>query len=348
MTSRYNLQKTTAFATATSLNGSNSRQPIRCTQSLQNPHGLSGSSSTCAILPLGLPPLAPITHSSHHTMEGPNQPHSAEDQVAEAARAASQAQKLADDLKARALAAEDSETRARLLAESRAKEVEARKHSRRAHRLASGAWQGGARGAGVGAVVGVGLGTVVGTLVGAIATVPTTGLGFLVGVPVGWIHGPWVGRERRKEDKDPEGVGAEYEAEEGEAREVGQSKGIDEAADSDEMMDEETHRAILEAVEAADKLEHQTHENAQEPVISNIEEPQSQLRQDEDGGQHRNGSPAREIAVEESDEQEAAHAKNRAPAQVEEPHLKHGQEGEQHSDVQPKTKAMEEDGDSRT
>lgn len=277
-------------------------------------------------------------------MEGPDQSHSAEDQVVEAARAASQAQKLADDLKARALAAEDPETNARLLAESRAKEVEARKHSRRAHRLASGGWQGGARGAGVGAVIGVGLGTVVGTLVGAIASVPTTGLGFVVGVPVGWIHGPWVGRERRKEDKDPEWEGAE----DGEAREVGQSKGIDEADDSDEMMDEETHRAILEAVEAEDKLEQQTHENAQEPAVSNIEEPQSRLRQDEDGGQHRNSRPAWEIVAEKPDEQEGEHAKNRAPAQVEEPHLKHGQDGEQHSDVQPETKALEEDGDSRT
>ncbi|KAJ6475167.1 hypothetical protein DFH09DRAFT_1293422 [Mycena vulgaris] len=268
-----------------------------------------------------------------------DQSHSAEAQVVEAARAASQAQKLADDLKARAQAAEDPETHARLLAESRAKEVEARKHSRRAHRLASGAWQGGARGAGVGAVIGVGLGAVVGTLVGAIASVPTTGLGFVVGVPVGWIHGPWVGRERRKEDKDPEGEGAE----DGEAREVGQSKGIDEADDSDEMMDEEPHRAILEAVEAADKLEQQTHENAQEPAVSNIEEPRSQLRQGEDGGQHRNGSW--EIVAEKPDEQEGVHAKNRSPAQVEEPH---GQDGEQHSDVQPETKALEEDGDSRT
>ncbi|KAJ7212776.1 hypothetical protein C8J57DRAFT_1603892 [Mycena rebaudengoi] len=277
-------------------------------------------------------------------MEGPDQSHNTEDQVVEAARAASQAQKLADDLKTRALAAEDPETNARLLAESKAKEVEARKHSRRAHRLASGVWQGGARGAGVGAVIGVGLGTVVGTLVGAIASVPMTGLGFVVGVPVGWIHGPWVGRERRKEDKDknPEWEGAE----DGEAREVGQSKRIDEADDSDEMMsDEETHRAILEAVEAEDKLEQQMHENAQEPAVSNIEEPQSQLPQDEDGGLHRNGRPGWEIVAEKPDEQEGEHVKNRAPAQVEEPH---GQDGEQHSDVQPETKALEEDGDSRT
>ncbi|KAJ6548616.1 hypothetical protein B0H19DRAFT_1161435 [Mycena capillaripes] len=277
-------------------------------------------------------------------MEGPDQSHSVEAEIAEAARAASQAQKLADDLKARALAAEDPETNARLLAESRAKEIEARKHSRRAHRLASGGWQGGARGAGVGAVIGVGLGAVVGTIVGAVASVPTTGLGFLVGVPVGWIHGPWVGREKKKEDTDPECEGGE----EGEAREVGHSKEIGEADDSDEMTDEETHRAILEAVEAGDKLKQQTHENAQEPAVSNIEDPQSELRQDEDEGQHRNGRPARKILAENSDEQEGEHAKNRAPAQVEEPHLKHGQDGEQHSDVQPETKALEEDGDSRT
>ncbi|KAJ7044795.1 hypothetical protein C8F04DRAFT_1351335 [Mycena alexandri] len=248
----------------------------------------------------GPDPSHPTTEGPDPTMEDPDQSHSAEEQVAEAARAASQAQKLADDLKARALAAEDPETNARLLTEAKAKEVEARKLSRRAHRLASGAWQGGAQGAGVGAVVGVGLGAAVGTLVGAIASVPTTGLGFLVGVPVGWIHGPWVGGEKKEDkDKEPQGEGAE----DGEAREVSQSKGMDEADDSDEMMsDEKTHRAILEAIEAQDKLGQQTHENAQEPAASNIKEPQSQLEQNEDGGQ---------IAAEKPDEQEGEHAKNR-------------------------------------
>ncbi|KAJ7339696.1 hypothetical protein DFH08DRAFT_938634 [Mycena albidolilacea] len=222
-------------------------------------------------------------------MQGLDQPHTdhteAQVAMAGAARAASQAQKLADELKARALVTEDPETKAHLLAESRAKEVEARKHSRRAHRLASGGWQGGARGAGAGAVIGAGLGAVVGTLVGAIASVPTTGVGFLVGVPVGWIHGPWVGLPGRKPDEDGEREGVEREAEEGEAREGGQSEGHDDGEDSDEMVDE-THRAILEAVEAADKLEQKTHENVEEPAQSNIEDPQSQLRQDENEEQH--------------------------------------------------------------
>ncbi|KAJ6494401.1 hypothetical protein C8R45DRAFT_1212394 [Mycena sanguinolenta] len=216
-------------------------------------------------------------------------PHSDEEQIVEAAHAAAHAQKLADDLKARASAAEDEETKARLLAESKAKDVEARKHSRRAHRLASGGWQGGARGAGVGATIGVGLGAVVGTLVGTIASIPTTGLGFLVGVPVGWVHGPWIGGERKKKDEAGEGTqqGAEHGAEDGEvAIEGDQSRRLQKGEESDDMTDEETHRAILEAVEAADRLEQQMHENGtlntEKSTESDIEQPQSHARKDDD------------------------------------------------------------------
>ncbi|KAJ7649815.1 hypothetical protein FB45DRAFT_886070 [Roridomyces roridus] len=170
---------------------------------------------------------------------------SIDDEVAEAARLASQAQALADDLKARAQTTEDPDTSARLLEESSAKQAEARKHSRRAHRLASGAWQGGTWGASMGAAIGVGLGATVGTLVGAIATIPTTGVGFLVGVPVGWIHGPWVGRKTKEQGNSAEKV----EDDGG----VGRLEEEGEAGESEEMLDEEAHRAVLAAIEAHDK-----------------------------------------------------------------------------------------------
>ncbi|KAJ7247130.1 hypothetical protein B0H12DRAFT_1072968 [Mycena haematopus] len=153
-------------------------------------------------------------------------------------------------------------------------------------------------GRGTGRMVGFGLGAAVGTLVGAIASIPTTGVGFLVGVPVGWIHGPWVGRGGKKNDKHLSGDGTEREAEEVEAKEGGQSNGPDEAEDSDETTDERTHRAILEAVEATDKLEN---ENAREHVISSIEEPHSQLRNDED---EPTGGPSGKSRAEKADKQE--------------------------------------------
>ncbi|KAJ7195962.1 hypothetical protein GGX14DRAFT_545813 [Mycena pura] len=245
-------------------------------------------------------------------MEKSSQPHSTHDAsgVVEAARAASQAQKLADDLKARALASEDPETKEKLLAESKAKEIEARKNSRRAHRLASGVWQGGARGLAAGAAIGAGLGTVVGTLVGAIVSIPTTGVGVLVGVPVGWIHGPWAGPGVKQTENAGDGERADGEAE-GES----QSEGLEQAEDMDEMSDEETHRAVLEAVEAADKLERQQREHTQGgPTVSTVEEPQTQLQQDETAGR-RNEGPAREKPDEqEGDSQE--HAKNRGDARA--------------------------------
>ncbi|KAF8197746.1 hypothetical protein K438DRAFT_1824582 [Mycena galopus ATCC 62051] len=277
-------------------------------------------------------------------MESSNQSPSAKDAsgVVEAARAASQAQKLADDLRARAMAAEDPETKERLLAESKAKEIEARKNSRRAHRLASGGWQGGARGLAVGAAVGTGLGTVVGTLVGAIASIPTTGVGVLVGVPVGWIHGPWVGPGAKTKDKDEKGESAEGEAEEEQAREgqpeEGRSEGLNEADGSGEMTDEDTHRAILEAVEAADKLERQQREDAQRgPTVPTVEEPQIQPMQDENKRQRHNEGPAPE-----KPEGQEEHAKHRGDAP--EPHLKSACDGEQQSEVEPETKALEHEG----
>ncbi|KAF7351768.1 hypothetical protein MSAN_01610200 [Mycena sanguinolenta] len=253
-------------------------------------------------------------------------PHSDEDKIVEAAHAASQAQKLADDLKVRALAAEDEGTKARLLAESKAKEVEARKHSRRAHRLASGGWQGGARGAGVGATIGVGLGAVVGTLVGTIASIPTTGLGFLVGVPVGWIHGPWIGGERKEKDKggEAEAEGTQHGAEDEERLEADRCRGLKDEDDADMMADEQTHRAILEAVEAADKLEQQMHEdgtsNIEEPAKLNTEKVQSQPQEDENHPQHSDDlALGLQITGEHIDEREVSIGKDgtNAPVAVE-------------------------------
>lgn len=78
--------------------------------------------------------------------------------------------------------------------ESKARELDkqATRLLKTARRLESGWMQGGAAGAGIGAGVAAGLGTAVGTLVGGIAAVPTTGLGILVGVGTGLVHGPWV------------------------------------------------------------------------------------------------------------------------------------------------------------
>lgn len=73
-----------------------------------------------------------------------------------------------------------------------------------AGRLQSGVWQGGAAGAGIGAGIGTGVGTVVGSIVGGVTSIPTTGLGLLVGTAAGAAHGPWfkIGNGEVKEGKD--------------------------------------------------------------------------------------------------------------------------------------------------
>jgi len=144
--------------------------------------------------------------------------------VARVARAAKQTQQEADDLKQKALVTTDTQERDTLLKESRQEEAEARKHSKEARRMASGAWQGAAHGAGIGVAVGGGLGTVTGTLVGTLAAIPTTGLGTLIGIPVGMIHGPWM--------KADDGPGRPSQ---------------------EEATEEQQHRAVLEAVEAAEE-----------------------------------------------------------------------------------------------
>ncbi|TGJ86285.1 hypothetical protein E0Z10_g2475 [Xylaria hypoxylon] len=61
-----------------------------------------------------------------------------------------------------------------------------------ARRLESGWMQGGVAGAGIGAGIATGLGMTVGSLVGGLVSIPTTGLGILIGAGTGIVHGPWV------------------------------------------------------------------------------------------------------------------------------------------------------------
>ncbi len=125
--------------------------------------------------------------------------------VVEKAKASKAAQEAADQLKYQASLCSSDEERQHLLEESRKKEKEAHANSQAARRLASGAWQGTVGGAGVGSSVGAGLGTAVGTLVGTIAAIPMAGLGALIGLPIGLIHGPFfkVASEKEEGDQPP-------------------------------------------------------------------------------------------------------------------------------------------------
>ncbi|KIX99127.1 uncharacterized protein Z520_04703 [Fonsecaea multimorphosa CBS 102226] len=134
----------------------------------------------------------------------------------ESLQKAQKAQSTANDLKSRAMALTDSKQREKMLKEAFDKEVEAHGHSKMARRLQSGTWQGFGFGGGIGAATGLGIGAGVGTVLGAIAAVPTTGLGLLIGSGVGAIHGPWVklgGKEEKFEDADPEKVAEALEQE---------------------------------------------------------------------------------------------------------------------------------------
>lgn len=126
-----------------------------------------------------------------------------EQKVIEEAEEAKKAQNEADDLKSQASNATDQATKDDLLAKSKKREEEAHGHSQEATRIASGAWQGTIGGVGVGTGLGTGTGAVVGTLVGTIASIPFAGLGALVGLPVGMIHGPFVGDKNQKRDEPP-------------------------------------------------------------------------------------------------------------------------------------------------
>ncbi|KAH8170001.1 hypothetical protein LIA77_10545 [Sarocladium implicatum] len=126
-----------------------------------------------------------------------------EQKVAEEAQAAKSAQQEADDLKRQAESTNSDDERDKLLAQSELREKEARDHSKEARSLATSAWQGSAAGAGIGTGLGTGTGALVGTLVGTIATIPMAGLGALVGLPVGLIHGPFFETGKGKKAEAP-------------------------------------------------------------------------------------------------------------------------------------------------
>lgn len=127
----------------------------------------------------------------------------------ESLQKAQKAQSSANDLKSKAMGMLNSKKRENMLKEAFDKEMEAHGHSKMARRLQSGTWQGLGFGGGIGAATGLGLGAGVGTVLGAVAAVPTTGIGMLVGSGVGAIRGPWIklgGKEEKFEDADPEKV----------------------------------------------------------------------------------------------------------------------------------------------
>lgn len=130
---------------------------------------------------------------------------SAELKVADKAHAAREAQEEADSLKHQASTTDDKAEQDKLLAKSEVREKEARTHSKEARQIATSAWQGTMGGAGIGTGVGTGTGAVVGTLVGTIASIPMAGLGALIGLPVGLIHGPFVqsGHDQAQRDQTP-------------------------------------------------------------------------------------------------------------------------------------------------
>ncbi|KIW28754.1 uncharacterized protein PV07_04628 [Cladophialophora immunda] len=155
----------------------------------------------------------------------------------ESLQKAQKAQSTANDLKSRAMALTDSKQREKLLKEAFDKEVEAHGHSKMARRMQSGTWQGFGFGGGIGAATGLGIGAGVGTVLGAIAAVPTTGLGMLIGSGVGAIHGPWIKlgeKEEKFEDADPEKVveALEQEVNQKNMSEVNQAAASTAASDS--------------------------------------------------------------------------------------------------------------------
>lgn len=135
-----------------------------------------------------------------------------EQKVIKEAEAAKKAQGEADDLKSQANDAADQATKDDLLARSKEREEEAHGHSQEATRIASGAWQGTVGGVGVGTGLGTGTGAVVGTLVGTIASIPFAGLGALVGLPVGMVHGPFVGGDKNEERDQPPSEDEQHQA----------------------------------------------------------------------------------------------------------------------------------------
>lgn len=131
---------------------------------------------------------------------------------------AEEAQAAAKEARERADSTENEEEAAHHLEEAGQHEKKFKQEMKIAQRLQSGVWQGGAAGAGMGAGVAGGVGTLVGGLVGGVTAIPTTGLGLLVGVGTGAVHGPWVKLPGGKD-------GDEVETEEADVNESGTGKG---------------------------------------------------------------------------------------------------------------------------
>ncbi|TDZ33384.1 hypothetical protein C8035_v010863 [Colletotrichum spinosum] len=130
---------------------------------------------------------------------------------------AQQEVKAAEEARQRGDAVEDPEEKKKIFGEASEHEKRAKALAKDSHRLQSGLWQGGISGAGIGAGIGTGLGagvgTIVGAVVGGVASIPTTGLGLLIGAGTGAIHGPWYKLDSR-EKKGPVEEGLEEAMEE--------------------------------------------------------------------------------------------------------------------------------------
>lgn len=96
------------------------------------------------------------------------------------------------DLHKQAEEEEDPEVAKELESQAREIDKKAAKLMKTAERLQSGWAQGGAMGTGIGTGIAGGVGVVVGTLVTGLVTIPTSGLGLLIGAGTGLVHGPWA------------------------------------------------------------------------------------------------------------------------------------------------------------
>lgn len=123
--------------------------------------------------------------------------------------------------------------------------------------MASGWGQGTGFGIGISSAVGMGLGNLVGALLSGVVAVP----GSLIGAGVGALHGPWYrfqdavagnaggGKKKADEDAGHDRLGKDIKKSNSGETKPGDKESY---ATDDSEMDEETHKAI---VEAAKKLE---------------------------------------------------------------------------------------------
>ena len=162
-------------------------------------------------------PAAEISAKSETTPSSQTTKEKILSQATEALKEAEEAQAAALQAYKRADEIDDPEEKKKTLEEAAKHDKKAKSAIKSAQRLQSGVWQGGASGAGIGAGIGAGVGTLVGGLVGGVTSIPTTGLGLLVGMGTGAVHGPWVKFEKEKgeEEKEEERVNAAYGDDEG-------------------------------------------------------------------------------------------------------------------------------------